>query len=72
MYTIFKKIPPHFYVPISGWVSRVYSLDPVGVDPYFYKRLGMDEYAVFTVVTSLTAWYALVDFGVGIALRNFI
>jgi O-antigen/teichoic acid export membrane protein len=68
-----KKLPSHVWVAASGWFSRII----IGIVqlisiPIFYKQLGLDEFAVFTVITGLTAWYSLLDFGIGAAIQNFI
>jgi O-antigen/teichoic acid export membrane protein len=40
--------------------------------PLILKYLGTEEYAIFTIITSLTTWFALLEFGLGPALQNYI
>lgn len=68
-----KKMPIHFWVMLTGWLSRLI-FGPVQLlaIPVFYQRLGLEDFAIFTIITGLTAWYALMDFGIGTALQNYI
>lgn len=73
MKRILKKIPVHFYVTLSGWFSRlIIAPAQLLAIPIFYQKLGLQDFAIFVVLTSLTSWYALMDFGIGTALQNYI
>jgi O-antigen/teichoic acid export membrane protein len=68
-----RKPPSHFYVMLSGWVSRlIIAPTQLIAIPIFYQKLGLQDFAIFIVLTSLTSWYALMDFGIGTALQNYI
>ena len=68
-----KKIPVHLTVAASGWVSRIVVVATQLISiPIFYHQLGLENFAVFTIITSLVSWYSLTDFGLGNALQNYI
>ncbi len=71
---LFKKIPPHLWVAASGWVSRIIVIIGQLVSiPFFYHRLGMTGFAIFTVITAgFIPWCAMMDFGIGSTLQNAI
>jgi O-antigen/teichoic acid export membrane protein len=66
-------LKPHLFVSATGWFSRIFVIAGQLISiPIFYHQLGLQEFAVFTVVTGLVSWYGLMDFGIGSALQNFI
>ncbi len=67
------KIPSHLWIAATGWLSRILiGLVQLVSIPVFYQKLGLHDFAVFTVITGLVAWYSLLDLGIGTALQNFI
>lgn len=57
----------------SAWISRiVIALVQLASVRILISELGLDQYAVFALLTGLTGWYVLSDFGVGISVQNYI
>ena len=66
-------IPTHLVVAASAWVSRIVAaIAQLLVIRALLPFLGSQQYALFSVVTSLVTWFALVEFGVGNSLQNRI
>lgn len=60
-------------VTMSAWGSRVVmaGLNFVSI-PLIVSLIGLDGYELYVLAGSLTAWYALIDIGLGSALQNII
>lgn len=70
---LIQKIPPYLWVASSGWISKIIaSIAQLISIPIFYAKLGLTDFAVMTIITSLVTWYSLVDLGISTALQNFI
>jgi O-antigen/teichoic acid export membrane protein len=68
-----SKIPTHLVVAFSSWISRIITaVVQIICVRILTESLGLDQYAVFALVTGLLGWYALSDFGLGISLQNHI
>lgn len=67
------KIPPHLFVAATSWLCRLLSafLQIISIR-YLIQLLGIDNYAVFTLISALIAWIALTDMGIGTSLQNYI
>ena len=66
-------IPAHVLVAASAWASRIVAAAAqLLVIRALLPYLGASGYALFSVVTSLATWFALVEFGVGYSLQNRI
>lgn len=68
-----QKIPSHYIVAVSGWLSRlvvgasqIYSVSIV------LGYLGVRLYAVFAIILGLQGWFLLADYGLGASLQNYI
>ncbi|AKL97704.1 MATE family efflux transporter [Endomicrobium proavitum] len=69
----FKQIPRHLLVTASAWTSKIIvSLVQIISIRTLLSYLGEERYAAYIIAYSLTAWFVLADFGVGISLQNFI
>lgn len=67
------SIPHHLLVAASAWASRaVMALVQFASIRVLMSGLGLDQYAVFALLTGLTGWFMLADFGVGASLQNYI
>lgn len=70
---IINRLPTHIVVFLSSWISRiVMACSQLLAVTILLKYLGNDEYAIFAILTGLSNWYLLADFGVGVSLQNFI
>jgi len=70
---IFLKIPFHLKIAIIAWTARlIMAVVQVFSVRFFISYLGVDSYAGFAIITSLGGWFALVEFGLGPTLQNFI
>jgi len=66
-------IPHHLFVAASAWASRaVMALIQFASIRVLMDGLGLEQYAVFALITGLTGWFMLADFGVGASLQNYI
>jgi len=67
------KIPPHLFVAATSWLCRLLSafLQIISIR-YLIQQLGIDNYAVFTLISAMIAWVALTDMGIGTSLQNYI
>lgn len=67
------QIPRYVWVTISAWVSRILmafiSLATIRI---LLRGLGTEQYSVFAVMSGITAWFTLLDFGTGISAQNYI
>ncbi len=68
-----EKIPNHILVAFSSWVGRIIT---AFIQLYLIKTLisilGVNEYAVFSIITGIMGWFMLFDFGIGSSLQNYI
>lgn len=68
-----RNISPHIWVAISNWVNRgVAVLLQLAIIPMLARALGQREFAAYALVASLLSWFALLDFGLGNALQNYV
>ncbi len=68
-----SKIPPHLWVALSNWVSRVGSVAAQLVClPLLTTLLTPVEFAGYSIAVSLMAWYQLTDMGFGNSAQNHI
>jgi O-antigen/teichoic acid export membrane protein len=71
--TVRSYLPTHLLVAASAWISRaVLTLTQFAVVRIALSGLGLEKYAVFMLLTSLTGWFSLSDFGVGASIQNYI
>ncbi len=68
-----RKIPGHLWVASSGWISRIINagIQIISI-PILFKVLGLEEYAAFSIIIGLIAWFNLADLGLGTTLQNMI
>ena len=66
-------IPRHILVAVSGWASRVVSalVQLISVR-LLLANLGIEEYAVFALLTGLQGWFLLADLGIGFSTQNHL
>ncbi len=68
-----ERIPNYIFVVFSSWVGRIIT---AFIQLYLIKTLisilGVNEYAVFSVITGIMGWFMLFDFGIGSSLQNYI
>lgn len=63
----------HFLVAASGWGGKIVTAIAQLVSVrLIIDAVGVDQYAVFALLLALTGWLALVDFGLGASLQNYI
>ncbi len=66
-------IPKYLFIAGSAWVSRVVTafvqLFSVRI---LMDSLGLENYAVFALLTGLAAWFMLADLGIGFSIQNYI
>lgn len=67
------KIPPHLWVALSNWISRVglIAAQLIGL-PLLTTLLSPAEFAAYAIAVSLVAWYQLSDLGFGSSAQNHI
>jgi len=66
-------IPHHLFVAASAWASRaVMALVQFASIRVLMTGLGLEQYAVFALLTGLAGWFMLADFGIGASLQNYI
>jgi O-antigen/teichoic acid export membrane protein len=71
--TLIKKLPRHWVVASSAWISKIIvSLVQIVSIRTLLSYLGEERYAVYTIAFSLTLWFNLADFGLSLSLQNFI
>lgn len=70
---ISSKFQAFHLVTLASWLSRgVQAILQVMMLAIISGLLGVDEYAVFILISSLLAWFMLSDLGFGYALQNKI
>lgn len=63
----------HFLVAVTGWCGKIVTAIAQLVSVrLIIDAVGVDQYAVFALLLALTGWFALVDFGLGASLQNYI
>ncbi len=71
--TVRTYLPTHLLVAASAWGSRaVLTLTQFAVVRIVLSSIGLERYAVFMLLTSLTGWFSLSDFGIGTSVQNYI
>jgi O-antigen/teichoic acid export membrane protein len=66
-------MPKHWFVAVSAWTSKIIvSLVQIVSIRTLLLYLGEERYAVYVIAYSLTSWFVLSDFGIGLSLQNFI
>jgi O-antigen/teichoic acid export membrane protein len=67
------RIPVHLWVAASAWAARIVNgLVQIVSIPILLQYLGLNKFAMFTVIVRLSEWFALVDFGMGSSVQNFV
>lgn len=66
-------LSPHLITTLSAWTSRLMtvSLQLVAIR-LLVENLGLEQYAVFALLTGLLGWFLLSDLGLGVSLQNHI
>jgi len=70
---LYKNSPNHLKVAVVAWITRIIT-SIIGVINIriLISCLGMELYAGFVIITSLSGWFSLFDFGISTSLQNFI
>jgi O-antigen/teichoic acid export membrane protein len=67
------KFPTHLIVAASGWLGRgteaVVQLVSITL---LLSYLGIENFAIFALLISLTVWFNLLDLGIGPSIQNFL
>jgi O-antigen/teichoic acid export membrane protein len=67
------RIPRHLLVAASAWASRIVTaLVLLASVRILMDSLGLENYAVFVLLTGLTGWFMLADMGIGSSVQNHI
>lgn len=73
MNQLINRIPTHFLVASSSWLSKgIVSVLQVYLVKILIELLGIDNYAVFSVIIGTIGWFALLDFGISPTIQNYI
>lgn len=68
-----SHLPRHLLVAGAAWASRIVTafvlLASVRI---LMDSLGLENYAVFALLTGLTGWFMLADMGIGVSVQNHI
>lgn len=68
-----KNIPVHFLVAASAWISRgINVIVRVFTIPILLSYLGIEQFAVFSIILSLEGWFLLCDLGLGSSVQNYL
>ena len=68
-----RHIPRHMLVAGSAWASRIVTaLVQLASVRILTSSLGLEKFAVITLLTGLSAWFALSNCGAGLSLQNYI
>jgi O-antigen/teichoic acid export membrane protein len=66
-------VPRHLLVVGAAWASRaITALVLLASLRILMDSLGLENYAVFVLLTGLTGWFMLADMGIGSSVQNFI
>lgn len=66
-------VPNHIIVSISSWISRIImSFIQLYMIKILLDILGVNKYAVFSVISGIMGWFMLCDFGAGVSIQNYI
>lgn len=67
------RIPRHMVVAGSAWASRIVTtLVSLYSVRLLTEGLGVQHYAIYTLLVGLTAWFMLADMGMSVSLQNYI
>ena len=67
------RIHTHHLVAASAWLSRIITaIAQLYSIRILLDFLGIDQYAVFVLLTGLTGWFMLADCGTGVSVQNHI
>jgi len=67
------RFPKHALVIASAWVSRFIIVTvQVASVRILIGDLGIEQYAVFALMISLSGWYVLADLSIGVSVQNYI
>lgn len=67
------RLPRHLLVAGSAWASRIVAaLLQLASVRILMDNLGMENYAVFVLLTGLLGWFMLADLGLGVCVQNYI
>jgi O-antigen/teichoic acid export membrane protein len=70
---ILSKIQNYHFVTLAAWFSRgMQALLQVMILSIVSQLLGVDDYTVYILITSLLCWFLLADLGLGFSLQNKI
>jgi O-antigen/teichoic acid export membrane protein len=70
---ILSKIQNYHFVTLVAWFSRgMQALLQVMILSIVSQLLGVDDYTVYILITSLLCWFLLADLGLGFSLQNKI
>jgi len=70
--TLFR-LPKHALVVASAWASRIVVVTvQIASVRILIGELGLEQYAVFALMISLSGWYALADLGIGVSVQNHL
>jgi len=70
---ILSKIQNYHFVTLVAWFSRgMQALLQVMILSIISQLLGVDDYTVYILITSLLCWFLLTDLGLGFSLQNKI
>jgi len=70
---IFKNIPQHLKVTMISWLSRgIYILASLYSIKIATKLLGVEEFAIYAILTNIVTWLLLCDIGLGYSMQNYI
>lgn len=71
--SLLARLPSHLLVAMSNWSARAISLGAQLVSlPLLTSSLGEVDFAAYSVLVSLMAWFQLADFGLGSSVQNAI
>jgi len=68
-----KELQSYKLVTIASWISRfIQIIAQLILIKIITSLINVNEYAVYTLMTGLTGWIMLSDFGLGTSLQNYI
>jgi O-antigen/teichoic acid export membrane protein len=68
-----SKFPRHLIVASSAWASRIVTaLVQLASIRVLVGGLGLEQYAIYALLTGLMGWFMLADLGIGLSLQNHI
>lgn len=67
------SVPTHLLVAASAWSSRlIMAFVQFASIRVLINGLGIEQFAIFALLTALMGWYMLADMGIGLSLQNHI